>query len=74
MLKLIKVTIVTHFILECPLYNSIREKFQWLFEKVVLGSLNYFFQLDYLVEIDLFLEVGSDGAHKYIMNSRYIIY
>ena len=33
----------THYVLECPLYNSIRDKFQSLFKKVILGSLKSFF-------------------------------
>ena len=33
------------FVLEYPLYNSIRDKFQSKFEKG-LGSLKFFFQLD----------------------------
>ena len=41
--------------LECPLYNSIRDKFQSLVEKVVLGSLKSFFQLDHEVAINLYL-------------------
>ena len=31
------------FVLECPLYNPIRDKFSSLFENVVLGSLKSFF-------------------------------
>ena len=31
-----------YFVLECPLYNSIRDNFQSLFENVVLGSLKSF--------------------------------
>ena len=34
-----------HFVLKCPLYNSIKDKFQSLFEKVVLGSLNWTIKL-----------------------------
>ena len=32
-----------HFMLECPLYNLLRDKFPSLFENVVLESLKYFF-------------------------------
>jgi hypothetical protein len=32
-----------YFVLECPLYNFIKDKFQSLFEKVVIGSLKSFF-------------------------------
>ena len=35
------------FMLECPLNNSIRDKFQVLVERVVLESLKSFFQLDH---------------------------
>ena len=41
--------------LECPLYNSIRDKFQSLFENVVLGSLKSFFQLDHQHDISLYV-------------------
>ena len=37
----------THFVLESPMYNSKRVKFQSAFDKVVLGSLKSFFQLDH---------------------------
>lgn len=33
------------FVLECPLYNSISDRFPSLFQNVVLGSLKFFFQL-----------------------------
>ena len=33
------------FVSECPLYNFIKDKFQSLFEKEILGSLKSFFQL-----------------------------
>ena len=39
--------------LECPLYDPIRDKFQSLFEKVVLGILKFFFQVDQQVDISL---------------------
>ena len=41
--------------LECPLYNPIRDKFSSLFESVVLGNLQYFFQSDHQVDISLYL-------------------
>ena len=41
--------------LECPLYNPIRDKFPSLFETVVLGSLESLFQLDHQVDINLYL-------------------
>ena len=37
----------TYFVLECPLYNYIRDDFPSLFENVVLESLKSFFQLDH---------------------------
>ena len=40
--------------LECPLYNSIRDKFPSLFENVVPGSLKSFFQLNQQVNISLY--------------------
>ena len=44
-----------HFVLECPLYHSIRRKFQSLFEKLVTGSLKYLFQVDHQLDISLYL-------------------
>ena len=41
--------------LECPLYNLIRDKFPSLFENVILGSLKSFFQLDHQVDISFYL-------------------
>ena len=37
------------FVLECPLYNSIGDRFLSLFQIVVLGNLMSFFQLNHLV-------------------------
>ena len=53
-----------HFVLECPLYNSIRDKFQSLFENVVLGSLKSFFQLDHQVDISLYLTEATALRHS----------
>jgi hypothetical protein len=39
--------------LKCPLYNSIRDKFPSLFENVILGSLESFFQSNHQVHISL---------------------
>ena len=37
---------VAHFVLDCPLYNSIKDiRFPSLFPSVELGSLKSFFQL-----------------------------
>ena len=47
-----------HFVLECPLYNPIKDKFQSLLEKVVLRSLKSFFQLDHQVDVSLYLTAG----------------
>jgi hypothetical protein len=33
---------LAHFVLECPLYRSIRDKFPSQFENVILGSLKVF--------------------------------
>ena len=37
--------------LECPLYDSIRDRFLFLFENTVLGSVEFFHQLDHRVDI-----------------------
>ena len=42
-----------NFVLECPLYNSITDKFPSLHENVVLGSLKSFLQLYHSVDISL---------------------
>ena len=44
-----------HYVLECPLYDPIRDKFPSLVENVVLGSLKSFFQMDHQDDISLFL-------------------
>ena len=41
--------------LECPLYNSIRDKFEFLFENIALGNVKPFFQLDHQVDVSLYL-------------------
>lgn len=43
------------FVLECPRYNFIRDKFQLLFKNVVLKSLTSFMQLDHQADISLYL-------------------
>jgi hypothetical protein len=48
-----------HYVLECPLYDPIRDKFPSLFENVVLGSLNSFFQLDHQGDISLYLKEAT---------------
>ena len=54
----------THFVLECPLYGPISDKFQSLFEKVILGSLKFFFQLDQQVDISLYLMKATAFCHS----------
>ena len=44
-----------HFVQECPLYKTVRDKYPSLFENVVLGSLESFFQLDHQVDINLYI-------------------
>jgi len=53
-----------HFVLECPLYSSIRDKFQSLFENIVLGSIKSFFQLDHQVDISLYLTEATALRHS----------
>ena len=38
-----------HFVLKCPLYTSVRDRFPTLFQDVVLGNLKSFFQKDKLI-------------------------
>ena len=49
--------------LECPLCNLIRDKFQSLFEKV-LGSLESFFQLDHQVDISMHFTEATTLCHS----------
>ena len=48
-----------YFVLECPLYNFIRDKFQ-----SIIGSLKSFFQLDHQVEISLYLTEAIALCHS----------
>jgi hypothetical protein len=50
--------------LECPLHNFIRDKFALLFENVVLGSLESFFQLDQQFDISLYLTEAAALRHS----------
>ena len=50
--------------LEDPLYNFITNKFQLLFEKVVLGNLKWFFELDNQVEINVYLTEATALRHS----------
>ena len=52
------------FVLECPLYNPIRDKFMSLFENVVPRSLKYFFQLDMQINIRLYL-IEATKLHRF---------
>ena len=58
------IEIEAHFVLECPLYNSIRDEFPSLFENVVLGSLKSFFHLIHQVDIGLYLTEASALHHS----------
>ena len=53
-----------HFVLECPLYNPIRDKFPSLLENLVLGSLKSFFQLDHQVDISFYLTETTTLRHS----------
>jgi hypothetical protein len=53
-----------YFVLECPLYDPIRDKCPSLFEKVVLGRLKSFFQSDQQVNIKLYLTKGIALCHS----------
>ena len=52
------IEIEEHFVLECPLYNPIRDEFPSLFENVILESLKSFFHLDHQVDINLLSHRG----------------
>ena len=52
-----------HFVLECPFYNPINDMFSSLFENVVPGSFESFFQLDHQVNISLYL-TESTSLHR----------
>ena len=46
------------FVLECPLYNSISDRFPSLFQNVILGNLKSFFQLNQQVDLSYYLKGG----------------
>ena len=50
--------------LECPLYEPIRDKFLSLFENVAEGSLKSSFQLDHQVDISLYLTEATTLLHS----------
>lgn len=52
-----------HFVLQCPLYNPIRNMFPSLFENVVLGSLKILLPLDHQVDINLHLMEAIAHRH-----------
>ena len=54
----------SHFVLECPLYNPIRDKFPSLFENVVLGNLKSFFEFDHQVDNSLYLTEATALYHS----------
>ena len=49
----------------CPLYNSIKDKFQTLYENVLLLSITFksFFQLDHEVDISLYIMEATTLRH-----------
>jgi hypothetical protein len=53
-----------HFVLECPLYNRIRDKSPPQFKSVVSGNLKSFFQLDQQVNISLYLTEITGLRHS----------
>ena len=50
--------------LECPLYNPIRDKLSSPFEKVVRGRLSSFFHLDHQIDISLYLTMAIALCHS----------
>ena len=50
--------------LKSPLHNPIGDKFPSLFENVVLGSFEYFFQLNHQVDITLYLMEATMLYHS----------
>jgi hypothetical protein len=52
------------FVLECPLYNSIRYSFLSLMHNVVLGNLKEFYQLDHHVDISRYLIEATVLCHS----------
>ena len=53
-----------HFVLECPLYNPIKNKFSSLFKEVIQESLKSFFQLDHQVNVSLYLTEATTLRHS----------
>ena len=53
-----------HFVLECPLYKPIADKFPLLFRNGVLGSLKSFLQLNHQVDISFHLMEATVICHS----------
>ena len=51
------------FVLKCPLYKSIGDKYQITIWEAILGSLRSFFQLDHQFEISLYLTEATTLHH-----------
>ena len=47
--------IEAHFVLDCPFYNSIRDRFPSLFQVVTLSSLKSFYKLVCWIDIGCYL-------------------
>ena len=54
----------THFVLKCPLYNSIWNKLPSLFENKVPGSLKSFYHLNHQVDISVYLTETTIIRHS----------
>ena len=52
--SLIRLENEAHFVLECPVYEHVRNKFPPLFENAVLGSLESFLQVDHQIDSSLY--------------------
>ena len=50
--------------LECPMYNPSKDKFKLLFKKVILDSLESFFQEDHQVDISFYLTEATALRHS----------
>jgi hypothetical protein len=54
----------THFVLECPLYNPISDKFQYLFTKASIGSLRSFSPSSHQLGISIYLMEATALRHS----------
>ena len=50
--------------LECALYNSIKDRFPFMFQNVVLGSIKFSFQMDHQVDITMYLVNTTTLCHS----------